>query len=258
MLMRIEADGTQFLQFPSLMQLPRISHGIFTAYAMDSRKGRASLNAGLNCGESDDHVWANRRRMQSMLGMDGMLFARQVHGKQVGLWRNGQMNKSSGFVYLDGDALVTGESGCALFIQVADCQPVMIVDPVAHVVANVHSGWRGSIQNIIGSAVNAMVSEYGCNPERMHAAIGPSLGPCCAEFINFRKEIPKKYWTYQYRPYYFNFWQLSVDQLITAGIPKNHIALSGICTRCNPHLFFSYRANRQTGRFASVIGIRSN
>jgi polyphenol oxidase len=260
MLMRSETDGTRYLQFPSLARLPGIAHGVFTGYTIGSRQGqgRVSLNAGLRCGESDERVWANRRRMRSILGMEGMLFARQVHGRQVGLWANGQMKKSTSCAYLDGDALVTAEPGCALFIQVADCQPVMIVDPVAAVVANVHSGWRGSIQNIIGAAVDAMVTAYGCTPERMYGAIGPSLGPCCAEFIHYRREIPRRYWAYRHKDNNFNFWQLSTDQLVSAGLPPDHIETSGICTRCNPHLFFSYRAKRHTGRFAAVIGIRPN
>jgi YfiH family protein len=255
-MMRVDSNGFRFLQFPTLTALSGIAHGVFTSHGTGARTGRISLNAGLRCGEADEQVWANRNRMRALLGMDRMLFARQVHGKQVGIWRNGRMNKTFSYAYLDADALITAEPGCALFIQVADCQPVLIVDPVARVIANVHSGWRGSIQNIIGSTVGAMVRAYGCQPARMYAVIGPSLGPCCAQFIHYQVEIPKKFWSYRHRSHYFDFWRLSTDQLAAAGVPASHVACSHICTRCNSHLFFSYRAMRRTGRFAAVIGIK--
>jgi copper oxidase (laccase) domain-containing protein len=46
-----------------------------------------------------------------------------------------------------------------------------------------------------------------------------------------------------------------LDQLVAAGVPKAHVEISHFCTRCNPHLFFSYRGEGKTGRFAAVIGL---
>ena len=88
------------------------------------------------------------------------------------------------------------------------------------------------------------------------AGIGPSLGPCCAQFIHYEQEIPEAYWMYQTRPYYFDLWQLSRDQLIAAGVLGEHITLAGICTSCRTDLFFSYRKEKTTGRFATVIALR--
>jgi copper oxidase (laccase) domain-containing protein len=89
----------------------------------------------------------------------------------------------------------------------------------------------------------------------MIAAIGPSLGPCCAEFINYKDEIPRQFWPFRVDAHHFDFWRISRHQLTTAGLAQSNIHSSGICTRCNPHLFFSYRAARQTGRFAALIGL---
>jgi copper oxidase (laccase) domain-containing protein len=89
------------------------------------------------------------------------------------------------------------------------------------------------------------------------AGIGPSLGPCCGEFRHFRAELPPEVWGYGDEKAYFDFWALSRDQLIAAGIPSDQIHQSRICTRCNTGLFYSYRASHASGRFAAVIGFEA-
>ncbi|MDY0223311.1 MAG: polyphenol oxidase family protein, partial [Desulfobacterium sp.] len=145
----------------------------------------------------------------------------------------------------------------ALVIQVADCQPVLLLDPVKKVVANIHSGWRGSIQNIIGRSVDAMVDNFGSDPQTILAGIGPSLGPCCSEFVNYTREIPEHLWIYKDEKEHFNFWRISADQLTERGLKPENITLAGICTRCAADTFFSYRDNNTTGRFAAVIKLEA-
>jgi YfiH family protein len=142
-----------------------------------------------------------------------------------------------------------------LTILVADCQPVMLFDPVRSVIANIHSGWRGSIINIIGRTVAEMQKRFGCLPADIHAGIGPSLGPCCAEFVNYREEIPESLWSYRVSNHHFDFWAMSRDQLLQAGLLPGRIEIGGLCTRCRRDLFFSYRAARRTGRMAAIIGM---
>jgi YfiH family protein len=153
------------------------------------------------------------------------------------------------------DAVVTDLKGRNLVIQIADCQAVLLYDSVRRVIANVHCGWRGSVQNIIGRTIEVMKQHFGCRPGRIHAGIGPSLGPCCAEFINYRKEIPMEFWRYKGLNAHFDFWSLSRDQMLRAGMAETNIESSWICTRCHTDDFFSYRAARTTGRFAAVIGL---
>lgn len=154
------------------------------------------------------------------------------------------------------DALVTDIAGLHLVIQVADCQPLLLYDPVQNVIANVHSGWRGSVLNIIGSVVEIMAQRFGCQAQNMIAGVGPSLGPCCAEFVNFRKELPESFWKFQTGHNRFDFWEISKNQLIEAGVFETNISLSRICTPCNTNLFYSYRREKVTGRFAAVIGLK--
>ena len=77
----------------------------------------------------------------------------------------------------------------------------------------------------------------GRGPADLYAAVGPSLGPCCAEFINFRREFPPALWDYQVRPTYFDLWRLSRDQLVAAGLLPARLDLAGLCTRCGARRF---------------------
>ena len=154
------------------------------------------------------------------------------------------------------DALITDVPGIRLLIQTADCQAVMLFDPQKRVVANIHCGWRGSLLNIIGRTLLEMSREFDCRPKHIQAGIGPSLGPCCAEFVNFQTEIPADFWGYKDARDHFDFWAVSCDQMKRAGVAAENIDVSRICTRCRTDEFYSYRAEKTTGRFAAVIGLK--
>ena len=252
----IQHNGMRYLQFPALASLTDFFHGVFLRTAMDSEGRFKSFNIGIKCQDPEPVVQRNRKRMLTCFGQPAGVYACQVHGTEVGVLVRTDPELSRGDIRINGDALVTVRRDSALVIQVADCQPVVIADPVAKVAANVHSGWRGSISDVIGRTIKILTTEFGCRPQNMVAGIGPSLGPCCAEFVNYRQEIPDRYWRYRQSGDLFDFWQLSTDQLTRAGVPLNAISVAGMCTKCNQHLFFSYRGQRQTGRFAAVIGIR--
>jgi len=155
-----------------------------------------------------------------------------------------------------GAATVTDRTGKLLVVQVADCQPVLLFDPERRVVANIHSGWRGSIADVAGRTLQVMREHFGCSARDVLAGVGPSLGPCCAEFVNYRDEIPRELWGYRRDSVHFDFWAVTRDQLMAAGVPADHIHTSRMCTKCRTDRFFSYRGERRTGRFPAVIGIR--
>jgi polyphenol oxidase len=257
MIHRNEHD-LSYLQFPHLSEYADVRHGIFTRQGGFSKGCYQGLNVGMGNGDNVHHVLQNRAAISDCMGNSELVFANQVHGTAI---INHSANGPSGNIHTLGktesaDAMITDAPGKSLVIQTADCQAVLIYDPVRKAAANIHSGWRGSIQNIIGLTVQAMIKEFDSNPNNLLAGIGPSLGPCCAEFINYRKEIPKAFWSYKNRSDCFDFWAMSKDQLTGAGISRNQIVSSDLCTRCRTDLFFSYRKEKSTGRFAAVIGIK--
>jgi YfiH family protein len=274
-------NGVSFLEFKKLANLPGIRHGIFTRNTGVSSDPFRSLNISFGVGDDDRNVRRNREIISKCLNEENLVFADQVHGNRIMVFPkdnnnvmifdsdgcggvepseilSGQIGVShpdSEHKYV-GDALVTNIRKKILVIQVADCQSVIMYDPVQQVVANVHSGWRGSINDIIGLTIKVMKKSFGCFARDIIAGIGASLGPCCAEFVNYEKEIPKRYWKYKDDNDHFNFWSLSCDQLCQAGVLMDNVNLSGLCTKCDPDRFFSFRGEGATGRFASVIGLK--
>lgn len=255
---KIGENGLAGLRFTALEDFAEVRHAVFTRRGGLSREPYRSLNTSFGVGDDPKRVEGNRRKLQTAQQAAELIFCRQVHGTDacvVGASVDTEIQDRAAALPVV-DALLSAEPGKHLVIQVADCQPVLIYDPVQKAVANIHSGWRGSIHNIIGRTVSAMSEAFGSRAKDLIAAIGPSLGPCCAEFVNYRLEIPQTYWDYKIANDHFNFWALSRDQLVEAGLVRENIFASELCTRCRPDLFFSYRGEGRTGRFAAVIGLR--
>jgi len=276
-----QRNGVSFLEFEKLAKLPGIRHSVFTRNTGVSTGPFRSLNISFGVGDDDQNVRRNREIISKCLNEEDLVFADQVHGSRVMVFSKDDnnsttfdsdlcgeveppeiLNKQIGVSNPDsehkhvGDALVTNIRKKNLAIQVADCQSVIMCDPVQQVVANVHSGWRGSINNIVGFTIKVMKKSFGCFAGDIVAGIGASLGPCCAEFVNYEKEIPKKYWKYKDDSDHFDFWSLSHDQLCQAGVLTDNVDLSRLCTKCDPDRFFSFRGEGTTGRFASIIGLK--
>ncbi len=250
-------DGILFFQFPNLAKFSGIRHGIFTRNCGHSKNPYQSLNVSLSVGDNYSDVKQNRRIISKCIVGNELVFAKQVHETNVLILSKNNapfVDKAFGKPAV-GDAMVTDIAEKFLLVQVADCQAVLMYDPFRRVVANVHCGWRGSINNIIGKTIKIMADIFGCNASHIIAGISPSLGPCCAEFINYKTEIPDRLWKYKDRSNHFDFWSLSLDQLCNAGVLIENICLSQICTKCNTDLFFSFRGEGTTGRTAAVIGL---
>jgi len=251
-------NGLSYLQFPHLAAFDNIWHGIFTRQGGCSPAPYDSLNVSLGVGDSSVNVQRNRRRILECSGGSELIFTNQLHGVKVLALKESDTSdvEIDRKPTLEGDALVTDIRGKALVIKAADCQAVMMVDPLRQIIANVHSGWRGSIHNIIAKTIAVMKEKFNCNPQDIHAGVGPSLGPCCGEFIHYKNEIPEDFWKYRVGEVYFDFWAASRDQLCEAGVKAVNIRLSHSCTKCNTGQYFSYRGEGRTGRFAAVITLK--
>ncbi|MGA7144881.1 MAG: peptidoglycan editing factor PgeF [Desulfobacterales bacterium] len=274
-------NGVFFLEFPKLTGFSGILHGIFTRENGKSKGPYKSLNVGFGVGDDHRTVLENRKIISRCIGAKDLVFLNQVHGRRIVVFakeshshqrtdadddlkmeyseNSGSWTDDPGLDVeprLNADAMITNIPQKILVIQTADCQSVLIYDPIQHVAANVHAGWRGTINDIIGHTVTAMEKSFGCRAQNLIAGIGPSLGPCCAEFVNYKKEIPKGFWKYRRDADHFDFWSISCDQLCDNGVLPENVDVSRICTKCDSGRFFSYRGEGTTGRFANLIGLK--
>lgn len=254
-----EQSNTTGLQLHPLFQgyEAKILHGSFSLYGGVSKAPFASHNISFGVGDKIGSVKENRLAIKEYLALDALVSAQQVHGDKVYVV-DGQLKDD---IRIDGyDALVTSNPKIGLMIGHADCQPILLYDRVRSVIAAIHSGWRGSVVNITKATLSVMQQQFQTNPGDCVAGVGPSLGPCCSEFINFRTELPQAFQQFQVRENYFDFWQITQNQLLECGVEKKSIHIAGICTSCSPHFFSYRRACRQgsgiTGRNGSVIALQ--
>ena len=140
-----------------------------------------SLNLGLHVGDDPAAVLENRRRAAAALGatLDDLVVGAQVHGCGVAVVTRAEAGKGATAAAdaLAGiDALVTAEEGLVLVTLVADCVPLVLFDPVARVLATVHTGWRGTVARVPEAALAAMAG-LGSRPADVVAALGPAVAP---------------------------------------------------------------------------------
>jgi len=274
---------TDCLKFSNLAACQGIAHGVFTRHGGTGHLQKKSLNVSLKTSDDLNRVMGNRTRINHCMNGTRLFSVHQVHGTEIVALKDSVAGDIRHEEPLRADAVISNIPGLDLMIMTADCQAVLLFDPIGRVCANIHSGWRGSLENIISKTIDVMNDRFSTDPTDLIAGIGPSLGPCCAEFVNFKSEIPPGFRHYRCPApgtrsarfgettdsstekkkhknnlkNHFDFWAISRDQLTGAGVRPENIETGQICTKCNSHLFFSYRKSGTTGRFANVIGIRT-
>ena len=157
------------------------------------------------------------------------------------------------------DGLVTDEKNVILATTNADCILLLFYDPVKKVIANVHSGWRGTFQKIAVNAVNKMRLDYGCNPQNIICCICPSIRKCHFEVEDYVKNMCVENFGYTGRLDEIvenvgvkdgkNKWKIDtvlINRIILGdvGLKQENIIDCGICSVCNSNKVHSYRVEK--------------
>lgn len=153
------------------------------------------------------------------------------------------------------DGYITNEKNIATLVTTADCNPIIIYDPANNVVANVHSGWKGTVKRIYLRAIDEMIEKYNSNISDLIFCLGPSICKCCftskeEEFKNIFLSTfdysEKEYISYDNDgTFHIDLHYVIYNDLLKKGLKKENISFSNICTRCNYEDFYSYRYARQ-------------
>ena len=119
------------------------------------------------------------------------------------------------------------------------------------VIALSHSGWRGTVNKMANVTIEKMQKEFGCNPADILAAIGPSICQDCYEVSEdvidqFRQNYKEEYWPDLFYKkengkYQLNLWKANEYNFLDGGIKSENIAMTNVCTCCNPEVLFSHR-----------------
>lgn len=267
-----------------LLKSDHLIHGITTRVGGVSTGAYSSMNTGIFGDDKRDYVLENIRRALSELGTDAktIILAQQVHSKNVVIiddetnfntmekvkLENTPLEGFEMYISAVTDGLMTNRNDVILITFYADCVPLILYDPVKHVVAAVHSGWMGTVKAIGANAVRKMVSVYGSNVSDIRAGIGHSAGICCYEIgddviealkVEFSVEsirdfvIPKRYGKYM-----IDLKEANAKLFREAGIVQKHIEIDPDCTICNPEKYHSHRRARggKRGMMSAIVQLK--
>jgi len=276
--------GVQVLQVPAFSQIPWLVHGFSTRLGgVSGSDGEKVLNLGAVEWDTRENVEENKRRFQATLGASDLKLVslHQIHSDVVRSFDAAPAKQCKG------DASATNRAGLLLGVRTADCAPVLVVDPKKRVVAAIHAGWRGTLQRIVTKTIGQMQMEFGCRPQDLLGAIGPTIGGCCyevgtevasafaakfsnaAEFFDELRtgdEPNPLQWLNMMPPGHqpppnkvlLDLKKANRAQLLDAGLLAENIFVTELCTSCDVDRLFSYRKEgAASGRLMAVIGIRT-
>lgn len=264
-------DGVEYLSYPLIEKTGIVTHGFSTRIGGVSEGVCSTMNLSFARGDKEEAVRENFRRMAHALGVEpgDMVCSKQTHTTNVRVVTEEDRGKgiTKSLDYTDVDGLITNVPGLCLATFYADCVPLFFVDPVHRAIGLSHSGWRGTVGKIGKVTVEMMQKEYGTNPKDVITAVGPSICQDCYEVSEdvieqFRENFDKKDWEKLfYRKengkYQLNLWNANEIVFAEAGIQKEHMAITNLCTCCNPDVLFSHRASQgKRGNLGAFMAIK--
>lgn len=262
-------NGVPLLTYPLLERTNVVKHGFSTRLGGVSTGDCATMNISTTRGDAPEAVEENKRRLAGALGVkvEDFTFTYQTHTTNVAVVRE----EDRGTRFMETDGMVTNVPGICLVTFYADCVPLYFVDPVKKVIGLSHSGWRGTVHKMGKVTVEKMTEVYGTNPADVVAAVGPSICQDCYEvsedvIAKFRDSFEECHWQqlfYQKEEqreagkYQLNLWKANELVLKEAGIPKDQIAVTNLCTHCNPDVLFSHRATGgKRGNLSAFLALK--
>lgn len=242
-------DGVPVLIYPLLEMSGVVNHGFSTKLGGVSTGHCASMNISTSRGDDPAAIEENRRRIANVIGVkpEHMVYTQQTHTTNVSI----VTKEDRGRILPETDGMITNDSEVCLVTFYADCVPLYFVDPVKKVIGLSHSGWRGTVNKMANVTIEKMQKEFGCEPADILAAIGPSICQDCYEVSEdviekFRENYKEEYWDDIFYKkdngkYQLNLWKANEYNFLDSGIKPEHIAVTNVCTCCNPDVLFSHR-----------------
>ena len=268
----VERGGVPYLSFKALEDTGMVINGFSTRLGGASKGRFATMNFSYSRKDDPADVLENFTRMADALGVerDRMVVSYQTHTTNVR--RVTREDEGKGVIrerdYRNVDGLITDVPGITLVTFYADCVPLYLVDPVHHAIGLSHSGWRGTVRRMGQVTMDAMKEAFGTRPEDVTACIGPSICRDCFEVGEevaeaFADAFDPKYRDALYRAnakpgkYQLDLWKANEIIFQEAGVPKEQIHTTNICTMCNSDYLFSHRrVGEERGNLAAFLSIR--
>ena len=259
-IIHIKKDGIQYIQFRKLLEYKDI---INHAYSLGTNVNFRTSRANKQSLEKEEYerVINDYKALCNSIGSNyiNVVKMNQEHTDNVKVVKE-KVNKSEPDFnlsqYVETDGLVTNKRNLMLSTTNADCILLLFFDPVKKVIANVHSGWKGTLQRISVKTVQKMKSEFNCNPEDIICCICPSIRKCHFEVDKDVKDLFEKEFVdldlgkiieKQGNKDKWNIDTVLINQIVLEreGLKKENIIDSGICSVCNSDIIHSFRVEKE-------------
>lgn len=255
----VNKNGVQYLQFRKLLEHSNVLNHAYTLgsdidyriFGVDKKQlSKETYNKNLS----------NYKNICKCINTDYMnvIQPMQNHTKNVEtIEENCKEPNFSKMKYPETDGLITNKKNIILSTTNADCILLIFFDPVKKVIANVHSGWRGTLQEISIVAVEKMKKDYSCNMQDIICCICPSIRKCHFEvdkdvkdlFFDQFKNLKEINNIIEYdnkkEKWYIDTVLINKEILKKAGLKDENIIDSGICSVCNSNLIHSFRVEKE-------------
>lgn len=258
-------EGVPLLTYPLLEKTEFVTHGFTTRMGGVSEGYCSTMNISTTRGDAPEAIEENRKRLARALGVnvEDFTYTHQTHTTNVAVVREEDRGKR----FMETDGMVTNVPGICLVTFYADCVPLYFVDPVHRAIGLSHSGWRGTVGRMGQVTLEKMKEVYGTRPEDVYAAIGPSICQDCYEVSGdvieeFQKSFSKSVWPQLFYKkengkYQLNLWKANQLVLTEAGVAEQKIAVTNLCTHCNPEILFSHRSTGvKRGNLSALLAIK--
>ena len=253
-IVHIKKNGVEYLQFKKLLEYSNIINHAYSL-GLDNNFKVLDGKTGIYKGEKLEKTINSYKKLSEAIGSNYSHIVKpiQMHTKEVKCVKNKTTFSKEHVLFKEfdnTDGLITNMPEEMLSTTNADCILLLFFDPIKKVIANTHSGWRGTVQRISVLTIEKMQKEYGCNPQDIICCICPSIRKCHFEvekdvkdmFENEFKEltgfieetIPNKKW-------HIDTVYINKEILKKAGLKPENIVDSNICSVCNCEQIHSYR-----------------
>lgn len=261
------------ISFPVLTKIPFIRHGFSTRMGGVSEGIFSSMNFGIESSpypDKSENILENYNRMASSIGVEpnSFVISKQVHKTNIRVVEKSDLGKGLTIPadYAEIDGMITNKPGITLVTKYADCVPLYFVDPKKRAIGLSHSGWRGTVKKIGKITIEAMTHHYGCDPKDIIGVIGPSICKDCYEIgEEVAQEFDQSFEHAQQRgilekkensKYLCDLWAANKEVFLEAGIRRDNITISGVCTCCNSDWMFSHRiTGTSRGSLAAFLAL---
>ena len=262
----IKDNDNEYLQFKRLEKYKDIlTHAYSVGIDKNYRTFKANREA-LEIRDYEKNVNNYKELCKAIkLNSDNLIKANQAHTDNILCIDKIEKNEKIDTIEKS-DGLITNTKGIVLATTNADCILLLFFDPVKKVIANVHSGWKGTLQRISEKTVSKMMENYGCEPKDIIVCICPSIRKCHFEvgkdvkelFFNEFKNLENinEFIINKENKWFIDTVLINKLILKKMGILEENIEDSNICSVCNKDMIHSYRAEGEGyGLATAVIGL---